>query len=86
MSYLQFVAFTFAGAYVWSALLIGVGFELGHAWWRMGDFVKQFAPWLLAVLVALGCLGLMTRWLVAQRQRRSALVPVTNVDEEGGPP
>ncbi len=82
MSYLQFVAFTFAGTYVWSALLIGIGYELGHAWWLMRDFVKQFAPWLLAALVVLGCLGLMTRWLVAQRQGRSALVPVTNADEE----
>ena len=82
MSFLQFIAFTFAGAYVWCALLIGIGYELGHAWWRMRDFVQQFAPWLLAALVALGCLGLMTRWLVVQRQRRSVLVPVTNEDEE----
>jgi len=82
MSYLQFVVFTLAGAYVWSALLIGVGYELGHAWWRVGDLVKQFAPWLVAALVALGSLGLMTRWLVVQQQRRSAFVPVTNEDEE----
>ena len=82
MSYPQFVVFTFAGAYVWSALLIGVGYELGHAWWLVSDFIKQFSPWLLAALVALGCIGLMTRWLVVQRQRRSVLVPVTNGDEE----
>ena len=82
MPYLRFVFFTFVGAYVWSALLIGIGYELGQAWWRMRDFVQQFAPWLLPVLVALGCLGLMTRWLVAQRQRRSTLVPITNEDEE----
>ncbi|WP_423223168.1 DedA family protein [Candidatus Amarolinea aalborgensis] len=82
MSYLQFVVFTFAGAYVWSALLIGVGYELGHAWWRMRDFAQQFAPWFLAGLLAVGLLGLMARWLAAQRQRRSALVPVTNEDEK----
>lgn len=82
MSFPQFVAFSFAGTYVWCALLIGIGYELGHAWWLMREFVQQSAPWLLAVLVALACLGLMTRWLVAQRQRRSALVPVANEDEE----
>ena len=82
MSFLQFIAFTFVGAYVWCALLIGIGYELGHAWWRMREFVQQSAPWLLAALVALGCLGLTIRWLVVQRQRRSVLVPVTNRDEE----
>ena len=82
MSFLQFVAFTFVGAYVWCTLLIGIGYELGHAWWLMSDFIKQSAPWLLAALVALGCLGLMTRWLVVQRQRRWSLVPVASEDEE----
>lgn len=82
MSFLQFVVFTFLGSYVWSALLIAIGYELGHAWWLVSDFVQQFAPWLLAALLAVGCIGLMIRWLVVQRQRRSVLVPITHGDEE----
>jgi len=81
MPFLQFVVFTFTGAYVWCALIIGVGYELGHQWWLVRDLVKQSAPWLFATLVALGGLGLMVRWLVVQRQRRLASVLVTHENE-----
>jgi membrane protein DedA with SNARE-associated domain len=82
MPFLQFVAYTFAGAYVWCTLLISIGYQFGHRWWQIRDLVKQFAPWLFALLVVFGGLGLLIRWLIAQRQNRLAFIPVTNEDEE----
>lgn len=75
MPFLQFAAFTFTGAYVWCALLIGAGYALGHEWLLIKDLVEQFAPWLFAVAVLLSGLGLIVRRLATRWRARSIPVP-----------
>lgn len=47
---------TFAGAYIWCTLLIGVGYVLGHEWMLISQHIKQYLPLILAggFLVLLG--------------------------------
>ncbi len=47
MPYGKFALYTLIGSYVWCTLLIGVGYFLGHEWWRISALVKQAAPWLV---------------------------------------
>ena len=46
--FLKFFLATFAGAYVWCTLLIGIGYLLGHEWMLISQYVKQYLPFLLA--------------------------------------
>ena len=75
MPFRRFFTYTFIGAYVWCTLLIGLGYTVGDKWPLISDLVKQFAPWFLAALVALGGLGWLGRRLIQQRLR-PALAPV----------
>lgn len=61
--FLKFFLATFAGAYVWCTLLIGIGYLLGHEWMLISQYVKQYLPFLLAggLLVAIGYLFLHYR-------------------------
>ena len=79
--FLQFFSLTFIGVYVWCTLMIGLGYTLGHEWRLIGGLVKQFAPWLLAALVALAGLTWITRWLI-RRRLRPALVPIAADERE----
>ena len=74
MPFLRFSTYTFIGTYVWCTLLIGLGYAVGHEWPLISGWVKQFAPWLFAGVVALGGLWLTGRWLL-QRHMRPAIVP-----------
>ena len=46
--FLKFFIATFAGAYVWCTLLIGIGYMLGHEWMLISEYIKQYLPFLLA--------------------------------------
>lgn len=46
--FLKFFLATFAGAYVWCTLLIGIGYMLGHEWMLISQYIKQYLPFLLA--------------------------------------
>lgn len=81
MPFLQFISLTFVGVYVWCTLLIGLGYVMGHEWPLIGGLVKQFAPWLLAALVALAGLAWIARWLI-RRRLRPALVPIAADERE----
>lgn len=81
MPFLRFSTYTFIGTYVWCTLLIGFGYAVGHEWPLISGWVKQFAPWLFAGVVALGGLWLMARRLL-RRHIRPALVPVEADEEE----
>ena len=61
MPFLRFAVFTFTGAYVWCALLIGSGYVFGHEWLVVKDLVRQSAPWLFVAFMMLGGLGLIAR-------------------------
>jgi membrane protein DedA with SNARE-associated domain len=73
MSFLQFLAFTFIGAYVWCTLIIGVGYVVGHEWHLISGLVGRFTPWAVAGFVALIGAGWMIRRV---NQRRMRLQPV----------
>jgi membrane protein DedA with SNARE-associated domain len=47
MPFLLFATYTLIGAYLWNTFLIGLGYTLGHEWWRVSEMVKSAAPWLL---------------------------------------
>lgn len=46
--FLKFFLATFAGAYVWCTLLIGIGYLLGHEWMLISQYIKQYLPFILA--------------------------------------
>lgn len=56
--FLKFFLATFAGAYVWCTLLIGIGYVLGHEWMLISQYIKQYLPFILAggLLVVIGYL------------------------------
>jgi membrane protein DedA with SNARE-associated domain len=47
MPFFLFITYTLVGAYLWNTFLIGLGYTLGHEWWRVSEMVKSAAPWLL---------------------------------------
>jgi membrane protein DedA with SNARE-associated domain len=73
MSFIQFMTFTFIGAYIWCSLIIGIGFVVGHEWHLISGLVGRFTPWAVAGFVALIGAGWMIRWFI---QRRMRLQPV----------
>jgi len=52
----KFFLATFAGAFVWCTLLIGIGYLLGHEWMLISQYIKQYLPFILAagLVAALG--------------------------------
>jgi membrane protein DedA with SNARE-associated domain len=42
-----FAAATFAGAYIWCTLFIGIGYFLGHEWQLLSGIVKQAIPYVM---------------------------------------
>jgi len=43
----RFVVATLAGAYIWSTLLIGAGYLLGHEWMLISTYLKAYFPYLV---------------------------------------
>ena len=73
MSFPQFLAFTFLGAYIWCTLIIGIGYFIGHEWHMISELVGRFTPWAVAGFIALTGAGFIIRWLI---QRRMRLQPI----------
>jgi membrane protein DedA with SNARE-associated domain len=75
MPFAKFVLLTFAGAYLWCALLIGAGYIVGHEWMVFRDEIVTLAERLAPYgLVALG-FGVLAWFGVREirgRQRRLA--------------
>jgi membrane protein DedA with SNARE-associated domain len=44
-----FAAATFAGAYIWCTLFIGLGYFLGHEWHLLSGIVKQAIPYVMMI-------------------------------------
>jgi len=44
MPYLRFLAWTFAGAYIWCSLLLSAGFLLGNEYHLLSGYVRQYFP------------------------------------------
>jgi membrane protein DedA with SNARE-associated domain len=58
MPFLRFLAWTFAGAYIWCSLLLAAGFFLGNEYHLLSGYVRQYFPYALAAGV-LGLAGLL---------------------------
>jgi len=56
MPFPAFFTATFAGAYIWCTLLIGVGYVLGHEWMLVSQYLKTYFPYIIAG--GLGVIGL----------------------------
>jgi membrane protein DedA with SNARE-associated domain len=57
--FIKFFIATFIGAYIWCALLIGVGYILGHEWMLISEYIKTHLPLVfsLGLVASLGYLG-----------------------------
>lgn len=69
MPFFKFLIYTLVGSYIWCILIIGAGYFLGHEWWRISDWVRQAAPWLLVIGVLGWAAGFAWRLLVKRRAR-----------------
>ena len=49
----KFFAATFIGAYVWSTVLIGAGYVLGHEWQLILEYIRTHVPLVLVILLLL---------------------------------
>jgi membrane protein DedA with SNARE-associated domain len=49
-----FAAATFAGAYIWCTLFIGLGYFLGHEWHLLSEIVKQAIPYAMMAAILAG--------------------------------
>lgn len=58
MPFLRFLAWTFAGAYIWCSLLLAAGYLLGNEYHLLSGYVRQYFPFALAAGV-LGLAGLL---------------------------
>ena len=65
MAFIPFLINTFIGAYIWCALLLGVGYSLGQQWALISVYLKQFFPYILAG----GCILILLYILIAKRKR-----------------
>jgi membrane protein DedA with SNARE-associated domain len=76
MNFLQFLAATFIGAYVWCTLLIGAGYLLGLEWPMISIYVKRVFPF----LVAGGLVAIAVYFYLTYRTRKLALVKTRSHD------
>lgn len=60
----RFMVLTFAGTYIWSALLLSIGFILGEEWHLIQTFVSQY-KFLAMIFIAAGAFLLF--WLYRKR-------------------
>jgi membrane protein DedA with SNARE-associated domain len=75
MPFITFFIATLIGTYIWSTLLIGVGYVVGHEWVLISPYLKQILP----LLFAGGAIALL---IYFWRFRRSSThVPVCLNDE-----
>lgn len=77
MRYPVFAAATFAGAYLWCTILLGVGYGFGHEWPLISEYLHQFAPYLLGVgaLVAVAG-GAWLYWMKTHKSVQSAPIGI----------
>ena len=59
MPFPAFFTATFAGAYIWCTLLIGIGYVLGHEWMLVSQYLKDYFPYIMA-----GGFGLLAVYLL----------------------
>jgi membrane protein DedA with SNARE-associated domain len=72
MRYPVFAAVTFAGAYLWCTILLGVGYLFGHEWPLMSASLYEFAPYLLgAGLLVVAAGGVWVYWTQTHKFLRS---------------
>jgi membrane protein DedA with SNARE-associated domain len=76
MPFPRFVLLTFTGAYLWCALLIGVGYIVGHEWILFREeiiaLVGQLTPYAL-VLLCITALAWLAVHQIRNRQRQLSL-------------
>ena len=73
MPFFTFVTATFAGSYVWCALLIGAGYLLGHEWAIINHYLKMAFPYLAILgVVAYLAYWLIRRYLIRRSVRQGA--------------
>lgn len=58
----KFFLATFVGAYVWSTILIGAGYVLGHEWQLIIEYIRTHLPLVFAVLLLLLSIYLAYRY------------------------
>jgi membrane protein DedA with SNARE-associated domain len=72
MPYLRFLAWTFAGAYIWCSILLSAGFFLGNEYHLLSGYVRQYFPFALAA-AGLGIIAIIV-WRNRHRIFRPKMV------------
>ncbi|NUM43649.1 MAG: DedA family protein [Anaerolineales bacterium] len=79
MDYPTFAGVTFAGAYLWCTILLGVGYVFGHEWPLVSEILYQFAPYLLGVFfLAMLVVGGWLYWMQLHKVLRAT--PMASMD------
>lgn len=81
MSYLQFMIYTFIGAYLWCTAIIGVGYVFGHEWSVISVHYKEYLRWLVACLIALYSAVWIGRWLIQRRLRFQQALSKADIEQ-----
>lgn len=63
----KFILYTFAGSFLWSALLTFVGFKLGENWEQIRDYFHQF-DLVIGLLLLAGIIWYVKRHLTLRRR------------------
>lgn len=79
MRYPTFAVATFAGAYVWCTLLLGVGYAFGVEWPLISTYLHQFFPYVLGALF-LGGLIIGGWWYWTRVHKVLRATPTTSLD------
>jgi len=82
MPFLQFLTFTFIGAYLWCTLILGIGYFVGHEWYLISELFGHFTPWAVAGFITLVAVGLITRRLFRWRLRLQPVIFKTDLEKE----
>ncbi|MCB9136276.1 MAG: DedA family protein [Anaerolineales bacterium] len=77
MRYPTFAVATFAGAYVWCTLLLGVGYVFGVEWPLISGYLHQFFPYIVAAILV-GGLALGGWWFWTHKILQAT--PTTSMD------
>lgn len=81
MPYLQYLVFSFIGAYLWCTALIGIGYTIGHELPLFARLFKPYLPILIAAFAILALLGLAAHRYLRRRILAQAVVMVNERKE-----
>jgi len=72
MHYPQYLFYTFLGTYLYCTLIIGIGYTVGHEWYRVQEVLGQLTPYVVYTVLALAILALVSGPFLFRRMKLDA--------------